>query len=72
MKSILDEVEDINSILRQLHKLDSKMQSGQFIGAYRDLHRIIAFFEMAKKNAIANEPVSAVDNFNKIGDNGDK
>lgn len=66
MKSILEEVEDINSILRQLHKLDSKMQSGQFIGAYRDLHRIIAFFELAKKNAIDNESVSVKDNFKSL------
>lgn len=48
MQNLLEQVESINDILRQLQKIDSKMLSGQYIGAYRDLHRLMSFFEHAK------------------------
>jgi len=52
MKTLLEDVESVDQIIRDLHKLDSKLQAGQFIAAYRDVNRMIAFFEQVKKNII--------------------
>ena len=52
MKTLLESIEDIDQIIRDLHKVDSKLQSGQIIAAYRDINRMISFFEQAKKNIL--------------------
>lgn len=45
MKNPLETLSDLEGVIRELHKLDSKMLAGQFIPAWRDLRRLLAFFE---------------------------
>lgn len=54
MKNPLEIVSELESLIRDLHKLDSKMLAGQFINAHRDLRRIMANVE-EKKNAVIAE-----------------
>lgn len=54
MKSIFEEIETLDKIIREMHKIDSKMVAGQFIGAYRELRRVTAFFEQHKAYIIKN------------------
>lgn len=67
--NFINQVEVIDKILRQLHKIDSKMLSGQFIPAYRDLRSLMSFFEQHKRNVIAEQtnqeikPIRMLDNF---------
>lgn len=46
------QIEEIEVLLRQLHKIDSKMLSGQFIIAFREINSIIAYLERAKKSVV--------------------
>ena len=48
MKSLLEQVEGVDNLLRQLMKTESKMKAGQFIGAYREICRLIALLERSK------------------------
>lgn len=50
MNSFLRDVDEIDNVLRQLHKMESKMRSGQWIDAWRDCGRIIAAFENKKRS----------------------
>ena len=52
MKSPLEQVSELEGLIRQLVKLDSKMQAGQFIAAYRENRRIIAELEKSKQRII--------------------
>jgi len=54
MKSLLDSVEEIENLIRQLQKMASKMNVGQFIPAWRDLNRIIAELDKEKKKLLEN------------------
>lgn len=45
MKSIIEQTETLDDLIRQLRKIDSKLHTGQFIDAWRDNRRIIAFLE---------------------------
>ena len=53
--TLTNQVEVVDKIIRQIHKIDSKMLSGQFIPAYRDIRSLLSFFEMHKKNIIAEQ-----------------
>ena len=53
MKSLLDNVNELDFLIRQHHKIESKMQSGQFLGAHRELCRVMAYLQKAKQDLIA-------------------
>jgi len=55
MKSLLENVVALDEIIRQLQKMESKMQSGQFLGAHRELCGLLAFFVKSKQDLIKNE-----------------
>jgi hypothetical protein len=48
MKSLLEKVDELDRLIRQLHKMESKMRSGQWIDAWRDVNRIFAKLEADK------------------------
>lgn len=56
----MEQVEVLDDIIRQLHKIDSKMLSGQFIPAYRDIRRVLAFFEQQKNNLLSGVEAKSV------------
>lgn len=51
-KTIIDRVEKLDSVIRQFEKMISKMNSGQFIFAYRDANRLLSEFKMDRKELI--------------------
>jgi len=55
MKSLLEQVNEVDDLVRQLRKMESKMNAGQFIQAWRECRRLIAAFEKAKQDLIAGE-----------------
>ena len=55
MKSPLENINEVDEIIRQLQKMDSKMNAGQFIGAYRECNRLLAFFIKVKQGLLAAE-----------------
>lgn len=52
MKNPLETLSELEDIIRELHKLDSKMMAGQFILAWRDLRRLLALFESKKAELV--------------------
>jgi hypothetical protein len=50
--SLLKEVTEIDNLLRQLQKMESKLRSGQIIDAWRELCRIMALLNTLKENLI--------------------
>ena len=52
MSNPLADIDALGDLIRQLHKIDSKLQAGQFIAAWRDNRRIIADLESSKKEII--------------------
>ena len=52
MKSLLEQVNELDNLIRQMHKMISKMNAGQFIDAWREAHRITALLEKAKQDLI--------------------
>ena len=62
MNSPLVQMDDLGDLIRQLQKIDSKLQAGQFIAVYRENRRIIAFLEESKKKLVeAHEKASLTD-----------
>jgi len=55
MKSLLDNVIELDDLIRQLHKMESRLRSGQVIDAHRECCRLIAYFNATKKNLIKSE-----------------
>jgi len=41
MKTLLEQVTELDKLIRQLQKMLSRMQAGQFIDAYRECHSLI-------------------------------
>ena len=52
MKTLLEQTNELDYIIRQLRKMDSRMKAGQFIDAWRELNRIIAALERSKQDLI--------------------
>lgn len=52
MKSLLEQLNGLESLHRQLQKMESKMRSGQFIDAWKDCTRLIAGVERAKSDLV--------------------
>lgn len=57
-KSPLETIVSLDDIIRQLHKMDSKLEAGQFISVKRDTCRLIAFFENARSEIIKEEKLA--------------
>jgi len=55
MKSLLEQVNGLDSLHRQLQKMESKMRSGQWIDAWKDCTRLLAILERAKSDLIKAE-----------------
>ena len=52
MKSLLEQVNELDTLIRSLEKTLSKMRVGQFIDAWREIQRIIAGLKQAKDTLI--------------------
>ena len=52
MKTLLERVESLDHIIRQLRKLSSRIRSGENVDAYRECQRIVAELEKDKKDLI--------------------
>ncbi len=46
-------VAELENLLRTVHKIDSKMLAGQFIGAYREIGSLRAYLERARDDGMA-------------------
>ena len=58
MKSPLEQISELDVILRELHKIDSKLLSGQVIYAHRDIGRLVAILDKYKTDIIKEEKVT--------------
>lgn len=52
MKNPLEILSDLEEIIRDLHKINSKLLAGQVILAHREVGSLMAFFEQKKKELI--------------------
>ncbi len=52
MKSLLEQTDELDKLIRQLMKMKSKMWAGQWIDAWRDVNAIIALVEKSRRNLI--------------------
>ena len=53
MNSLLNDIAAIDNLINSLRKMDSMMKNGQFIGAYRELCRLIGIYEKNKQDIIS-------------------
>jgi cell fate (sporulation/competence/biofilm development) regulator YlbF (YheA/YmcA/DUF963 family) len=62
MNTPLTAINELNEIIRELHKIDSKFHAGQFLALYRENRRIIASLEQKKSKFIkSNDNASSKD-----------
>ena len=52
MKSLLDKVEELDYLVRQLEKMNSKMHAGNWIDAWRENCRLISHVSKHRQNLI--------------------
>jgi hypothetical protein len=52
MKSLLDDVNQLDYLIRQLNKLSSRIRSGENVDGYRECNGLIAFVTKAKQDLI--------------------
>jgi hypothetical protein len=52
MNSPLEQIRDLEEVIRNLHKVNSKLLNGQFIFAHREIGSLIAFFENSRDKII--------------------
>jgi len=52
MKSLLEQTDELDKLIRLLRKMLSKMRSGQWIDAWRDCNTIISLLEKSKRDII--------------------
>ena len=60
MSNPLIELDQLGNLIRQLHKIDSKLHAGQFIAAWRENRRIIAELEECKNDLISKSKTKEV------------
>lgn len=53
-RNLIEEIETMDKIIRELEKFNSKMKNGNFIFAWRDNRRVIAELHANRKNVIKN------------------
>jgi len=54
MKSLLEQISELDKVIRQMRKMESKMRSGQWIDAWRDCNTIVASLEKSKEDVLRN------------------
>ena len=52
MNNIIRDIKKIDEILRELNRINNKLEDGKIIPAYRDLNRLRAFFEQYRMSLI--------------------
>jgi hypothetical protein len=52
MKSLLNNVNELDYLIRQLQKLASRIRSGEIIDAWRELNGLISYVNKAKQDLI--------------------
>ena len=52
MKSLMEQVSELDKLVRLLRKMESKMRSGQWIDAWRDCNAVIALIDRARVSLI--------------------
>ena len=52
MKSLLEQVKKLDQVIRQLHKLASRMKAGQIVDAHRECHNLIGALQKDKEDLI--------------------
>jgi len=55
MKSLLEQVEGLDYLIRQVRKMASKLEMGQIIPAFRECNRMLAALERNKRDLIMGE-----------------
>jgi len=54
MKNLLDDVNELDTLIRQLQKLASRIRSGEIVDAWRECNGLIAHVTKAKQDLIRN------------------
>jgi len=54
MKTLLDDVNALDYLIRQLSKLSSRIRSGEDVDAFRECNGLIAYVTKAKQDLIKN------------------
>ena len=52
MKTLLEKIEPVDYLIRQLHKIDSKLLAGQIIMAWREIRSLTAMYEDHRKELL--------------------
>ena len=52
MSNLLDDVQVLDELIRELEKINSKMENGHFIHAWRDNRRIISKLQQMRNQTI--------------------
>jgi cell fate (sporulation/competence/biofilm development) regulator YlbF (YheA/YmcA/DUF963 family) len=60
MKTPLDQIQDLEELIRQMHKIDSKLDAGHIIRAYRENGKIIAYLERVKANIVSESKKTSI------------
>ncbi len=55
MKSPLDQIQDLETVIRQLKKLESLIFEGKIVTSHRACGSVIAYLERAKMDIIAEQ-----------------
>jgi hypothetical protein len=55
MKTVLEKVEGLDDLIRQLRKMESRLRAGHFIDCNRDVCRMIAALEKEKRDVISSQ-----------------
>ena len=62
MKSLLEQVKELDQVIRQLHKLASRMKAGQIVDAHRECHSLIGSLQKDREDLIASAEKKENDN----------
>jgi hypothetical protein len=54
MSGLLQNMEEVDFIIRQVHKLASLIKAGQIVDAWREVNKLLSYFEDIKQNIIKN------------------
>jgi len=54
MKTLINNVDFADHVIRELQKIESKLKNGQIIYAYRDIRRLASVFEKLKADLLHN------------------
>lgn len=52
MNSPLEQVNELDNLIRQLQKMESKMRVGQWIDSWREVNRVIAYLVRKKESVM--------------------